>query len=361
MNVFSVWFGAGLSQALGDFIRMRSLAKLCAEMCLKRKCIQRVENVVEDEEKNYILDLPELVLEGILGRLSPSSLCIMAGVCKDLRDRCRNNYLWEPHLKAKWGKVVGLVAHREWQYIVANKEMGMSDSGKPKGWLGSLTCVWPLSLLKFNPQIKSTSNRGPPSDSLMTWYMALESGKLWFPAQVYNREHGHVGFMLSCYDAELRYDCTTDTFQARYPPHGQRTIVIEEGIQWERLRAPPVDTAAHDLHISDCLNDLRPDDHVEIQWRRNKEFPYGWWYGVVGHSDSCNKDNHLCQCHLDATIILEFNQYTPGSRWRRAAINRKNHREEGNEAEGFYGGIRKLHSKDEILTWKQLWPNEILE
>ncbi|KAF9593708.1 hypothetical protein IFM89_024646 [Coptis chinensis] len=24
-------------------------------------------------------------------------------------------------------------------------------------------------------------------------------------------------------------------------------------------------------------------DHVEIQWRGNKELPYGWWYGVVGH------------------------------------------------------------------------------
>lgn len=61
----------------------------------------------------------------------------------------------------------------------------------------------------------------------------------------------------------------------RYPPHGRRTIVIEEGVQWERLRAPPLDTPAHDLHISDCLNDLQPGDHIEIQWRRNKEFPYG--------------------------------------------------------------------------------------
>ena len=28
-------------------------------------------------------------------------------------------------------------------------------------------------------------------------------------------QNGHVGFMLSCYDAELRYDARTDTFQAR--------------------------------------------------------------------------------------------------------------------------------------------------
>jgi hypothetical protein len=61
----------------------------------------------------------------------------------------------------------------------------------------------------------------------------------------------------------------------RYPPHGRRPIAIENGVPWERLRAPPVDTPPHDLHISDCLSELRPGDHIEIQWRRNKEFPYG--------------------------------------------------------------------------------------
>jgi len=61
----------------------------------------------------------------------------------------------------------------------------------------------------------------------------------------------------------------------RYPPHGRRAISIESGVPWERLRAPSVDTSPHDLHISDCLHDSLPGDHIEIQWRRNKEFPYG--------------------------------------------------------------------------------------
>ena len=29
-------------------------------------------------------------------------------------------------------------------------------------------------------------------------------------------QNGHVGFMLSCYDAQLCYDSSTDTFEARY-------------------------------------------------------------------------------------------------------------------------------------------------
>ena len=60
-------------------------------------------------------------------------------------------------------------------------------------------------------------------------------------------------------------------------------------------------------------------------------------------------------------VILEFNQYTPGSRWRQTMINRKHHREEGNEIDGVYGGIRKLHSKEEITRWKNLWPTKNVE
>uniref|UniRef100_A0A453ES10 Uncharacterized protein n=1 Tax=Aegilops tauschii subsp. strangulata TaxID=200361 RepID=A0A453ES10_AEGTS len=110
-------------------------------------------------------------------------------------------------------------------------------------------------------------------------------------------QHGHVGFMMSCYDAELSYDFRTDTFHARYPPHGRRTVVLEDGVQWDRIRAPRVETLAHDLHASDCLHELRPGDNIEIQWRRNKEFPYGWWYGVVGHLESCDGNEHFCRCH----------------------------------------------------------------
>lgn len=61
------------------------------------------------------------------------------------------------------------------------------------------------------------------------------------------------------------------------------------------------------------------------------------------------------------TVWLEFNQYAVGSRWRRAAVNRKTHREEGNETEGFYAGIRKLNLKGEISVWKQHWPTETLD
>lgn len=57
--------------------------------------------------------------------------------------------------------------------------------------------------------------------------------------------------------------------------------MIEGGIEWHRIRAPTVETPSNVLHISECLDELKPGDHVEIQWRRNKDFPYGMLFKII--------------------------------------------------------------------------------
>ncbi|KAM7278839.1 hypothetical protein ACFE04_005973 [Oxalis oulophora] len=332
-------------------------------MSLKKRTLSsKVENVEEFDQLS-ILDLPELTLECILEKLPPSGLCSMAGVCSSFREKCISNHLWEKHMKQKWGRVVGNAAYRGWNlHLDSIKDSENDNTVKSNGLSRLITLVRSFSWIKSRLEGDNSYKHSTlPDDSIMGWYLALESGKFWFPAQVYNRENGHVGFMLSCYDAEVSYDSLTDTFQARYPPHGRRAVAVEKSVPWERLRAPPMETSPHELHVSECLNELKPGDHIEIQWRRNKEFPYGWWYGVVGHLESCDGNTQFCHCHNSDTVVLEFNQYTFGSRWRIATVNRKDHREEGNEADGFYGGIRKLKSNDEISTWKLLWPTDVLE
>ncbi|KAL0732689.1 hypothetical protein Bca4012_008898 [Brassica carinata] len=309
-----------------------------------------------------VLDLPDLALDRILDLLPPSGLSSMAMVCSSLRERCVSDHLWEKHLMNKWGKVLGPAAHREWKcYLFSSHHLDSPHHqtvgfGKIISLLRSISSV----LRDDNRQRKGFAS-SRPVDSTMSFYISLETGRFWFPAQVYNRENGHVGFMLSCYDAELSYDTHTDTFQARYPPHGRRAVAIEKGVTWERLRAAPLEASPHHLHVSESLNELKPGDHIEIQWRRNKEFPYGWWYGIVGHLESCDGDLNHCHCHLSEMAVLEFNQYTVGSRWRRTMINKRDHREEGNEEDGFYGGIRKLSCTEEIGMWTRLWPSSILE
>jgi hypothetical protein len=76
-------------------------------------------------------------------------------------------------------------------------------------------------------------------------------------------------------------------------------VVMEDGVQWDRVRAPPVDTLARDLHASDCLHELRPGDHIEIQWRRNKEFPYGM-FPSTQQQNACFR---LCHIKSLNTII----------------------------------------------------------
>lgn len=72
-------------------------------------------------------------------------------------------------------------------------------------------------------------------------------------------------------------------------------------------------------------------------------------------------DTALCVFLVADTVVLEFNQYNPDSRWGKTTISRRDHREEGNEADGFYGGIRKIKSETEISIWKSIWPSEVLD
>ncbi|KFK36964.1 hypothetical protein AALP_AA4G195400 [Arabis alpina] len=308
-----------------------------------------------------LLDLPELTLDCILEKLSASELCAMSCVSSELREKCVSDHFWKKHMEKKWSRLMGDAAIKEWKSHVSTLMSCVSNSNQSRTqWSWSSRIV-----ANLNPFSWLTSNHGccsdvslAPVDSLMYWYSNLENGKFWFPAQVYNRENGHVGFMMSCYDAKIRYDYKTDTFQARYSAHGRRAA--EEKVTWQRLRPSLVEAGSRDLHVSDCLDGLCPGDHFEIQWRRTKEFPYGWWYGIVGHLQYCEGENN-CNCHDDENVVMEFRQFRLESPWRTTVINRKNHRETGNEENGFYGGVKKLGTEEEISTWKQLWPPQTLE
>ncbi|KAJ1686750.1 hypothetical protein LUZ63_018140 [Rhynchospora breviuscula] len=360
------------------FISLLSLASLFTTQVLDLfpKMLNKLKSTVKVEEKALanmeidevsILDLPELALEIVLEKLPPDSLTNLACVCTSLRERCTSNHLWKRHMKEKWSSILGESAIKEWELHIKHLMVTKEKNLKEKNWMVSLACAWPISWIRSliecggDNKLVNRNLHQPEINSIMSFYGALENGKFWFPAQVFNRENGHVGFVLSCYDAHLSYDRHTDTFFARYPPHGTKPVKTEDGVKWDRVRAPLVSTPSHDLHISDCLKDLRPGDHFEIQWRKNKEFPYGWWYGVVGHLETCNQTEHFCRCHEDDNVVLEFKQYSRGSRWRQMVISRKDHREKGNETDGFYGGIRKLKTDDEIKMWRRFWPVEVLE
>ena len=156
---------------------------------LKKITISSKAVNAEEEEDVSLLDLPELALECILQRLSPSGLCSMARVCTSLRDRCGSDHLWEKHMKQKWGRVIGPAAYREWQwYIASRKRPSLLKANHKKGFFRSLFSVCSLSWIRSKLESSGEPMCKLPLDSIKAWYLSLESGKLWFPAQVHNRE-----------------------------------------------------------------------------------------------------------------------------------------------------------------------------
>ncbi|KAF7819126.1 F-box protein [Senna tora] len=303
--------------------------------------------------KISLLDLPEPALDCILECFSPAQLCILAQVCSSLKVRCRNDHLWEKHIKRKWGRVIGDSAYQEWKWHIAIRENENTIGQQVQnGSLGSLSGFWPLLCIgSFLENCRLPGNSLSES-SMMAWYISLEKGKFWFPAQVFRSG----GLMLYCYDAIVSYDSQTDKFKARYRYSGWR--MIEENIEWDRLRAAPAQNP-HVRHLFNGLSDLKPGDHVEVQWRSNRELPYDWWYAVIGHLESCEQDNR-CHCDLSDMLVIEFRQYSPGSQYRRTVLNKRNHLgEQAVSGVGLYGGIRKLNG-EETEIWRKFWPTLIL-
>ncbi|KAH9288291.1 hypothetical protein KI387_032408, partial [Taxus chinensis] len=347
-------------QLQGTWKHPASLSTRVLEKMLLSKSKKQVKSA-EDNSDNPafpLLDLPELVLENILCGASPYCLCQLAQTCRDLRKRCRSDEIWEPLFNERWGKIAGMNAFALWKRTLFRKHASICE--KPASlWMRPFRCIWYFS--RSGSKVTAAELVIRPNEGFVNLYWQLERGEFWFPGQVFNREHGHAGFMLSCYDADLNYDRNSDSFCARYSPHSARSLVMEEGISWERIRKPLVGTSPSELYIPDVPEQLRPGDHIEVQWKRSPSFPYGWWYGIVGHTDNCRSENHNCRCHLEEMVWLEFRQYATGSRWRRIQMRRNRAPEVGSEMDGFYGGIRKLNNKEDISAWLQMWPKDPLK
>ncbi|KAJ1435996.1 F-box-like domain superfamily [Sesbania bispinosa] len=313
-----------------------------------------MEKNIKQGHNISLLDLPEMTLDFILKLLSPIELCRMSEVCTFLRDKCQSNHLWEEHMKQKWGRVIGDVVYKEWQlHITAAKEgnnLLNQRTNLSSGSLGSFTGDWPNLYLASYLEDCCLLNGQRSNHFMMSLYFSLQSGRFWFPAQVYK------GLMI--HYALVSYDSESNTFQARYRCGGWR--FLGKNLEWDMVRAPAVDSPPYVMHVSDCLDKLKPGDHIEIQWRGNTQVPYDWWYAVIGHLDSCNENENYCQCHRSDTFMVEFKQYREGSHMRRITLSRNNYGEQCDRVGGgFYGGIRKLHNQDEIETWNKLFLRQV--
>ncbi|BAT96282.1 hypothetical protein VIGAN_08319700 [Vigna angularis var. angularis] len=277
---------------------------------------------------------------------SYSTLLVIGGY----EGKCQSDEFWENHIKQKWGRVIGDAVYKEWKRHVAIAKDGVllkNQHTNQTASMGSFSGVWPNLFLASYLEDFKVLNVQKSNNFMMSLYFSLENGSFWFPAQVYK------GLMI--HNVLVSYDSQSNTFQARYQNGGWRCL--GKNIEWDMVRAPSVDTPPYVVHLSHCLDTLKPEDHIEIQWRPNTQSPYDWWYAVIGHLDSCNKN--CCQCEYNDTLIVEFRQYPEISNMRRIKLCRKTNEEEGHRIGGYYGGIRKLQNHNEIETWKKLFPLQI--
>ncbi|XP_029130270.1 F-box protein At2g32560 [Cajanus cajan] len=310
-----------------------------------------MENNIKKKRPMCLLDLPESTLDFILKLLSPIDLCKMSKVCVSLKGRCQSDDFWKTNIKEKWGRVIGEAVYKEWEWHITIAKQGNllnQRTNNQIGSLGSFNGVWPNLHLRSYLEDHKVLNGQRSNNFFMSLYFSLDSGIFWFPAQVYK------GLMV--HNALVSYDSQSDTFQARYQSGGWRCL--GKNIEWDMVRIPTLDSPPYAMHISDCLDDLKPEDHIEVQWRGNTQCPYDWWYAVIGHLDACQKGIY-CQCHCSETLIVEFRQYPETSGMRRIRLSRKKYEEQAERTGGFYGGIRKLHNEDEIETWKNLFSRQV--
>ncbi|GMN57718.1 hypothetical protein TIFTF001_026823 [Ficus carica] len=118
-----------------------------------------------------------------------------------------------------------------------------------------------------------------PLDSVMDFCLALESANFWFPAQFYYKQVSYVS--------------QTNTFRARNFCQGWGTPGEESNIEWDRIRAPSIDIPPFMPHVSGCLHDLKPSDHIEIQWKSHLDLPFSWCYGLIGHLELCDTNQNI--------------------------------------------------------------------
>lgn len=168
--------------------KRRILIRVFQAPSMKKILSPKFEILEKNEEEKHGIslldDLPDLVLDCILKKLSASELCSVAGVCTSMREKCTSDHLWQKLMKQKWGEVIGDAAYREWQSQISSKRAHdfLHFSEKRSRFL-----LFP-SLFGYKSMIKEKRKSFSTTNSVMSCYIALESGKFWFPAQVFNRE-----------------------------------------------------------------------------------------------------------------------------------------------------------------------------
>eukprot|EP01116_Phalansterium_solitarium_P024995 TRINITY_DN9357_c0_g1_i1.p1 TRINITY_DN9357_c0_g1~~TRINITY_DN9357_c0_g1_i1.p1 ORF type:complete len:362 (-),score=56.93 TRINITY_DN9357_c0_g1_i1:275-1360(-) len=174
--------------------------------------------------------------------------------------------------------------------------------------------------------------------SWRTLYQETLSGTLVIVLHIYNRDL-QIGFLRSYFDALVSY--TGGQYFVQYFPHlvhahEPRVEYIAEDLLARRTRIVPLDLRTHcpyTVYRPPATQQLKIGDVVELQWRKQADGAFGWWYGKVNGFD--DEDG------VPVVRIL-FDQFPTASAWFLLRVPPNLTIPWPISASGFVGGIRKL-------------------
>eukprot|EP00850_Spirogloea_muscicola_P019737 SM000197S05480 [mRNA] locus=s197:159950:161417:- [translate_table: standard] len=163
----------------------------------------------------------------------------------------------------------------------------------------------------------------------------------------------------------------------------------EDGVPWERLRAPPVACDPFAVFESADARSAHIGDRFELQWRFHDDMPFTW---CVGHFAFCGEGGAWgrCVCAKVDALCLTFPEYGCGLIWRKSQhadvaaaaagtllclcqqgiMERSMSGEQlpalsavkqrfariGFRGHGFVGGLRIIPSQAEVDAWLRSFP-----
>ena len=271
---------------------------------------------------------------------------------------CNSNYLWKCLYNQRWGNICNLAT-------------------------ASVT-------VPFQSAVNKTDF------SWKLFYKDVLFGNTALNVQVLNRETSrNLEFTMSAYDAKVTYRIELNSYHCTYLRDGRGLVC--ETVDRQQLRPIPKDlenkTSKYDpfqlyldpntkYHKQNQLS-WKEGQGVEIQWKRHKDHPFGWWYGEISKiwhdtkattgkvgdlvhiqmpglsqsemilmEDTNTDDNDNNNVANDKKVLTKvtviFEQYKKESCWHQVTVV-VGSKEDVRSMGGWVGGIRRS------LTSKQDW------
>eukprot|EP01121_Diplochlamys_sp_Union-15-3_P018237 TRINITY_DN6604_c0_g1_i1.p1 TRINITY_DN6604_c0_g1~~TRINITY_DN6604_c0_g1_i1.p1 ORF type:complete len:256 (+),score=28.44 TRINITY_DN6604_c0_g1_i1:118-885(+) len=178
-------------------------------------------------------------------------------------------------------------------------------------------------------------------------FLDVYLGKTGHRVQVINRED-RVGYYMSCFTGEAKYMKEQDSFQVTFPTVPPVVEIVKE----EKLRPLPLEIRELDpteLYIPRNPTRIKVGESVELQWKRQHDAPFGWWYGVVERIEGDD-------------LWLVFKHFKSTSPWYRIILKQGRVGSQiiqSYTAGGYLGNVRKLNDI-ETRKWEDIMKSLLL-